>query len=149
MLGCSRTLIIQMPKVCVFCGHRPQSKTNEHVLPKWLIEMTGDPKREVSFGTYWHIKQKRPTVPAFDQFHFPACYVCNTRFSDLEGRTSKVLTNSGGVFAPDLAGCFLHEIEWLVKCMLNPRLANHRTARGRSASREPCRVPNLAGSSSA
>jgi hypothetical protein len=30
-----------MAEVCVFCGERPQSKTKEHVIPKWLIEMTG------------------------------------------------------------------------------------------------------------
>ena len=78
-----------MAKSCIFCGQRPKSKTKEHVIPRWLIEMTGDPKRQVSFGTY-NIKNKPPTKLAFDQLTFPACDECNGEFSDLEGRARKV-----------------------------------------------------------
>jgi hypothetical protein len=78
-----------MAKTCIFCGQRPESKTKEHVIPKWLIAMTGDPKRQVSFGTY-NINDKPPTKLAFDQLTFPACEQCNGKFSDLEGRARKV-----------------------------------------------------------
>lgn len=52
--------------------------------------MTGDPKRQVSFGTY-NINDKPPTKLAFDQLTFPACEQCNREFSNLEGRTRKVV----------------------------------------------------------
>ena len=78
-----------MAKTCIFCGQRPESKTKEHVIPKWLIAMTGDPKRQVSFGTY-NINKKPPTKLAFDQLTFPACEQCNREFSDLEGGARNV-----------------------------------------------------------
>lgn len=80
----------RMAKTCVFCGQRPESKSKEHVIPRWLIELTGDPKRQVSFGTY-NITGKRPTVLAFDQLTFPACERCNGDFSALEDRAKPVI----------------------------------------------------------
>jgi hypothetical protein len=47
--------------------------------------MTGDPKRQVSFGSY-NLNRKPPTALAFDQLTFPACEQCSHDFSDLEGR---------------------------------------------------------------
>ncbi|HDR2534145.1 TPA: hypothetical protein QCI12_004383 [Enterobacter roggenkampii] len=37
-------------KKCIFCGDKPENKNKEHVIPKWLIEMTGDKKRSGYFG---------------------------------------------------------------------------------------------------
>ena len=37
-------------KICVFCGKKPIEKTNEHIIPLWLIEYTGDPKRKIFLG---------------------------------------------------------------------------------------------------
>jgi hypothetical protein len=39
-----------MDKICVFCGEKPKSRNSEHVIPQWLIELTGNPKRIASFG---------------------------------------------------------------------------------------------------
>src|SRR5262245_43209368 len=36
---------------CICCGEPPDGKTREHVVPYWLLEMTGDPLRVVPFGT--------------------------------------------------------------------------------------------------
>jgi hypothetical protein len=105
--------IAKMAKTCIFCGRKPQSKTKEHVIPRWLIEMTGDPKRQVSFGTY-NLDNKPPTVLAFDQFTFPACGQCNRDFSDLEGRARRVterLLLRDGLTATDF-NCLL---DWLDK----------------------------------
>jgi hypothetical protein len=100
-----------MAKTCIFCGQRPESKTKEHVIPKWLIAMTGDPKRQVSFGTY-NINNKPPTKLAFDQLTFPACEQCNGEFSDLEGRARNVterLLEKGHLTSADF-NCLL---DWL------------------------------------
>lgn len=74
-----------MAKYCVFCGKPPSEKNKEHVLPRWLISLTGDPKRKVRLGfrlgTDNPVKQREF---AFDQFTFPACEACNSEHSDLE-----------------------------------------------------------------
>src|SRR5450755_2969832 len=102
-----------MEKTCIFCGRRPEAKTKEHVIPKWLIKMTGDPKRKVSFGTY-NLKGKPPTALAFDQLTFPACDECNVAFSDLEGRARTVteqLLGRGPLTSTD----FVCLLDWLDK----------------------------------
>lgn len=37
-------------KFCVFCGKKPKNKTKEHILPKWLIKLTGKPNRQINVG---------------------------------------------------------------------------------------------------
>lgn len=79
-------------RFCVFCGEAPQEKTNEHVLPRWLIEITGDPKRLMQIGPF--VTQKEYTKQfSFDQFRFPACSQCNETFSRLESRAKSVMQN--------------------------------------------------------
>ncbi|MFC1943238.1 hypothetical protein ACFLWO_01490 [Chloroflexota bacterium] len=81
-----------MERVCVFCGERPESKTSEHVLPQWLIKLTGDPKRIAKFG--WEFLGEGKFVErhySFDAFKFPACESCNQHFASLE-ETIKSIT---------------------------------------------------------
>lgn len=77
--------------MCVFCGKRPESKTLEHVLPRWLIELTGDPKRKAGFG-YEHTGggpiSRRDY--SFDAFKFPACRSCNHNYASLEEKTKAI-----------------------------------------------------------
>jgi hypothetical protein len=47
------TSVLQEWKRCIFCGNPPSAKNKEHVVPKWLIELTGDPKREWYLGLYF------------------------------------------------------------------------------------------------
>lgn len=71
-------------RFCVFCGSRPENKNKEHILPQWLLELTGDPKRVVNFGTNF----ENGNIIRFDWSNFcvPSCESCNTEFSDLEDR---------------------------------------------------------------
>jgi hypothetical protein len=84
---------IQRP-TCIFCGEPPDNKTKEHVIPKWLIELTGDPKRTWHLGVRYGEKDeaKRERKFAADQFQFPACDACNSAYSSLEGRTKLYVT---------------------------------------------------------
>lgn len=78
-------------RFCVFCGNPPEEKNREHILPQWLLKLTGDPKRVVNFGTNF----KNGKTIRFDWLNFcvPACERCNTEYSDLERRTKNyVLT---------------------------------------------------------
>lgn len=82
-----------MRKVCVFCGERAESKTSEHVLPQWLIELTGDPKRTTEFG-YQHLENGELAKRKFSfaAFKFPACKSCNQSFAALEAETKSIVT---------------------------------------------------------
>ena len=58
-------------KFCVFCGCHPQGKTKEHIIPKWLIELTGDPGRKAYFGFSKNFDaDPKHRKYAFDQFTF-------------------------------------------------------------------------------
>lgn len=81
-----------MAKVCVFCGGKPDGKTKEHVVPRWLIELTGDLKREVFLGFIKDFKNGfKQRKFSFSQFTFPACNTCNNRYAALEGTVKPIL----------------------------------------------------------
>ncbi len=77
-----------MEKHCIFCGRKPEDKSKEHVVPRWLIEMTGVPNRNARFGLIKDHKNRelKERVFAFDKFTFPACSSCNQKYSGLEAR---------------------------------------------------------------
>ena len=81
-----------MDKFCVFCGEKPEEKSVEHIIPKWLIELTGNPKRKAYFGYQHEIKPhpQRRTF-SFDAFKFPSCASCNQKYSALEGSTKSII----------------------------------------------------------
>jgi hypothetical protein len=71
-------------KFCIFCGKRPECKNKEHVIPRWLIELTGDPKRVARFGVDFQSDPPKWREFSFDSLTFPACTKCNSDFSNLE-----------------------------------------------------------------
>jgi hypothetical protein len=79
-----------MNKFCVFCGKNPISKTKEHVIPLWLIKLTGDPQRPLFLQL-----RSNPDNPiksiAFDSFTFPSCNDCNQEFAHLESQTQLIV----------------------------------------------------------
>lgn len=80
-----------MEKFCVFCGRPPQDKNKEHVIPQWLIKMTGNPNRTAAFGVDMMKKPFAPRLFSFDSLTFPACSNCNEAFSNLETATEPVV----------------------------------------------------------
>ena len=76
-------------RICIFCGESPEDKNNEHPLPRWLLEMTGDPNRVVRHGVHWGTG--KPFEFAFDAFQFPACRKCNDRYAELETAAKAVV----------------------------------------------------------
>ena len=107
-------LALKPKQFCVFCGSAPESKTREHVIPQWLIKITGDPKRKANFHVDW--KKKPPTVRqyAFDQFTFPACDICNGNFAKLESATQEIVISLLG--GRELAETDFHLLlDWLDK----------------------------------
>jgi hypothetical protein len=86
------TSVLQQEKRCIFCGNRPSEKNKEHVIPQWLIELTGDPNRIWHLGVKFGDPDKPPRQFAADQYQFPACEACNSRYSKLEDRTKANIT---------------------------------------------------------
>jgi hypothetical protein len=76
-------------KYCVFCGEKPDDKNKEHILPQWLIELTGDPKRVVPFGR--NLTTNKIIKFDWSSFVFPACKICNDRFSKLESLVKPII----------------------------------------------------------
>lgn len=80
-----------MKKFCIFCGEPTNEKTKEHVIPQWLIKLTGDPKRKAFFGFDLIPDIPRIRTYSFNSFSFPACSSCNSKFSDLEVSAQRVI----------------------------------------------------------
>lgn len=76
-------------RFCVFCGKHPQAKNREHVLPQWLLALTGDPSRVVSLGVNYKTGEKISF--AWQALVVPACVSCNSKFSILEGRVRPII----------------------------------------------------------
>jgi hypothetical protein len=76
-------------RICLFCGKPPENKNNEHPLPRWLLELTGDPARVVSHGYNW--RSGKQFEFSFDSFRFPSCESCNGRYSEYEGNAKRVV----------------------------------------------------------
>lgn len=80
-----------MEKHCIFCGERPLSKTKEHVLPRWLLKITGDPKRALNIEFTGGSRDTEIRGIPFDALHFPACSDCNNVFNKTEEKARVVV----------------------------------------------------------
>lgn len=122
-----KTSTLQEQKRCIFCGKPPSNKNKEHVIPKWLIELTGDPKRQWNLGVQTKHPDRKLRKYAADQFQFPACEACNSRYSDLEGRTKGYMSDllAGNNLTAEAWDDFLDWFDkvriglWLGNMMLN------------------------------
>lgn len=99
-------------RICIFCGAPPEAKNKEHPLPRWLLSMTGDPKRVVSHGYQW--STGRLFAFSFDQLHFPACTTCNSRYSLFENHAKSVVESVCRKEAVS-PGDYVHLLDWLDK----------------------------------
>ena len=82
-----------MRKICVFCGKFPIVKTKEHIIPQWLIKLTGNPYRLGYFGIINREDNLKEIHIPFSEFIFPACKNCNEGFKVLEGKSKVVITD--------------------------------------------------------
>ncbi len=85
-----------MEKICIFCGKPPINKTNEHIIPEWLIKFTKQNYEKLPFGPYYKFDESNKlildfrTFP-FNNFVYPACKTCNHEYSVLEKRAKIVV----------------------------------------------------------
>ena len=76
---------------CIFCGAPPSEKTREHIVPQWLLRMTGDPNRPANFGRDWMSPDFKQRIYSWNAFTFPACDKCNAEWSELEGKVKIIV----------------------------------------------------------
>jgi hypothetical protein len=76
---------------CIFCGAAPSEKTQEHVMPQWLLRLTGDPNRSAYFGRDWLSPDLKQRIYSWSSFTFPACDACNERWSHIEGEVKGIV----------------------------------------------------------
>ncbi len=81
-----------MNKFCIFCGKTPVQRTDEHLIPKWLIELTGCLDRNGNFGPYYNGNNRLEMKKfSYKDFKFPACNSCNNEFGEIEGNTKRIM----------------------------------------------------------
>ncbi|MBB5535047.1 hypothetical protein [Rhizobium giardinii] len=78
----------QKQRQCVFCGQVPKNKNREHILPRWLLELTGDPTRKVAMAI--DPDTGHSIEFAWSALVMPACEECNNQYSKLEDRVKGI-----------------------------------------------------------
>ena len=85
-------LLMATTKACIFCGAAltKSERTKEHVLPMWLLRMTGDPNRRFRLGSDLHTGEE--WIRAATSVTFPACSSCNQNYGKgLEAQAYKTI----------------------------------------------------------
>jgi len=114
----------QIAKLCVFCGEKPDRKTKEHVIPKWLIKLTGGDHRQAFLGVKYSDGPDNLAVHrhALSAYTVPACESCNGRFALLEELTKPVVVKLLSE-QPISAGDVEILLDWLDKVRIGLWLA--------------------------
>jgi len=76
-------------KTCIFCGKPPIDKNKEHIIPQWLMKLTGTLKKNMSVGSNWKTGQEQ--VFNFSQFTFPSCTSCNSEYAKKEALVKPII----------------------------------------------------------
>jgi len=103
-------------------GGTPENKNREHVLPQWLLSLTGDPKRVVNFGVDY--RSGRDIKFDWSSFVVPSCQCCNTEFSNLEARSKEYVVRLLGREALTSLE-YIDFMDWLDKVRIGVWIAYH------------------------
>lgn len=109
-------------RFCIFCGEKPENKNKEHILPQWLIELTGDPSRVVDFGINYETGN---TIRfSWSNLVAPSCSSCNSAYSDLEGKVKPLMESL--IARQELTGAdYITLLDWLDKVRIGLWLTYH------------------------
>jgi hypothetical protein len=114
-------------RLCVFCGEKPNDKTSEHVVPRWLLEMTGDPNRQVVFGQDFS-RRKKPIRYSWSSYVAPACDKCNGKYSAFEERVKVSVAALQRREALPVSA-YVELLDWLDKVRIGVWLIQHMIER--------------------
>ena len=110
---------------CVFCGTeaRKTLRSKEHIIPMWLLKLTGDPHRKIriEFDPDTGADVIRPA----STFHFPACKTCNERYgAGLEAKAHPIVIELSKRKTLTVAQCYVL-LDWLDKVRVGLWLGYH------------------------
>ncbi|AOW65457.1 hypothetical protein [Legionella pneumophila] len=113
-------MTVIMERFCIFCGNKSFESTKEHILPNWLIKLTGNKNRIVKYGAnpVTGIKKEFGWI----NFKFPSCNACNNKWSLLESNTFEIvkkLLNKKNISAEEVNTL----LDWLDKVRIGMWLA--------------------------
>jgi len=108
---------------CIFCGEAPDEKTREHVIPYWLLAMTGDPRRVVPLGQDFS-RGKQAIQFSWSNFVAPACRACNNSYAQLEERAKPHIERLLRFEALSV-GDYIDVMDWLDKIRIGIWLTRH------------------------
>lgn len=109
-------------RLCVFCGSPPVNKNKEHILPQWLLRMTGDPSRVVKFGT--NFEKQTEIEFSWSNLVMPSCTSCNERYSQLENDVKPII-EALAERTTIKTDAYLTLLDWLDKVRVGLWLAYH------------------------
>ena len=92
------------------------------MLPQWLLRMTGDPNRVVTFGI--NFEKQTELEFSWSSFVMPSCAACNERFSQLEADVKPIVESLIDRSAIE-AAAYLTLLDWLDKVRIGLWLAYH------------------------
>lgn len=110
-------------RLCIFCGRTPNGKTREHVIPYWLLEMTGNPLRVVTLGQNFE-KNKALIQYSWSNFVAPACKDCNNKYAALEAQI-KNYVEALQRREPLPGSAYIALLDWLDKVRIGVWLTRH------------------------
>jgi hypothetical protein len=108
---------------CVFCGNHPRKKNKEHILPQWLIALTGSPSRVVNVALDY--RNGKTISFSWSSFVAPACEKCNSAYAELEC-SAKVLVQKLIAREELTASEYIVLLDWLDKTRIGLWLAYYQ-----------------------
>lgn len=108
---------------CVFCGNRPKKKNKEHILPQWLIALTGKPSRVVDIALDY--RNGKTISFSWSSFVAPACEKCNSAYANLEC-SAKLLVEKLIAREELTASEYILLLDWLDKTRIGLWLAYYQ-----------------------
>ncbi|WP_315921204.1 hypothetical protein [Mesorhizobium sp. SP-1A] len=83
--------ILKTQRCCVFCGEKPKDKNREHVIPRWLMDITGGRKKPFDVQMEPKAGEKIKSKIATDKFVSPSCTECNSIYAALENEAKAAM----------------------------------------------------------
>jgi hypothetical protein len=72
---------------CAFCGLKPRKSTREHIVSRWLLDLTETRQKKFEFQP----TDGKPFSLDFSRLTLKACLECNNKFSILEENAKRVV----------------------------------------------------------
>jgi hypothetical protein len=107
--------LVAKTKKCVFCGAPlvKAARTKEHILPIWLLKMTGDLDRQFRVGS--DLQTGEEWIRPASSLIFPACASCNQKYGRRLEKQAALIINAIQDGRPITVSNAYRLLDWLDK----------------------------------